>query len=67
MRTGHRPSAPRCTLARFIPESPDSDKIKKEAWENDGILVVHASDSRLTWIERQIIEAIGKRIFGRGR
>lgn len=67
MNTGNRPNQPRCTLARFIPTSPDTDQIKKEAWANERILVIQAEDNRLTWIERQVIEAIGNRINGKAR
>lgn len=52
-------------MARFIPTQMDVEDIKRDGWREHQILVVRPSDSRLTWIERQIIEAIGKRLYGR--
>lgn len=63
MRTGHRPQDPQCPLGRLIPNTPDTEKLKREGWQDHRILVVHADDDRLTWVERQVVEIIGKRIY----
>jgi len=59
------PQSPRCALARFVPTQMDVEEIKRDGWREHQILVVRPSDHRLTWIERQIIEAIGRRLYGR--
>lgn len=64
MKTGHRPSNPRCTLARFIPNSIDTEAAKRDGWQLHNYLVVHADDKRLTWIEQQIVAGIGKKLYG---
>lgn len=55
---------PRCALARAIPNSMDVEEVKREAWSNHRILVVSADDHRIGWIERQIIEQIGDKLYG---
>ena len=64
MRTGHRPKTPQNTLGRLIPASIDKEVIKKDGWNNHRILVVQADDARLSWIERQIVEQLGRKLFG---
>lgn len=64
MRTGHRPKNPNSALGRLIPASIDKEEIKKDGWNNHRILVVQADDARLSWIERQIIEQLGNKLFG---
>lgn len=60
---GHKPAAPKCNLGRLIPESMDKEEVKRDGWNSHRILVVQADDSRLSWIERQIIEQLGKRLY----
>lgn len=57
------PLPPRCTLARFIPEQMDVEAVKAEGWREHRILVVNPGDPRLTWMESQILEQIGKRLY----
>lgn len=61
------PLPPRCTLARFIPEQMDVEAIKADGWREHRILVVRLDDQRLTWIERQIIESLGNRMYPQPR
>lgn len=65
MRTGHKPQGPRCAMGAFIPTTMDTESVKREGWNDHQILVVKASDQRLTWIEKQIIEQLGKRLYGK--
>lgn len=65
MKTGNKPGEPRCTLSRFIPTSIDVEQEKRNGWNDHRILVVGEADERLTWIERQIIAGIGKRLYER--
>jgi hypothetical protein len=54
----------RCPLARLLPE-PDLEAVKRAGWRNQGILVVSVSDRRLDWMERELLERIGERLYGR--
>lgn len=66
MKTGNRPSAPTCSLGRLQARSMDTEAVKSEAWKNDRILVICADDPRIGWIEKQVIEQLGNKLFGRG-
>lgn len=56
----------RCPLARLIPTTPDVEKIKKEGWFRDRILVVRLDDERLDMVTRRMVEEIAKRLYGNG-
>lgn len=59
------PLPPRCTLARFIPTQVDTEEIKADGWNTHKILVVRLDDPRIGWIERQIIQQVGDKLYGR--
>jgi len=59
------PQSPRFTLARFIPNQMDVEEVKADGWNDHRILVVGADDTRINWMERQVIEQMGERLFGR--
>lgn len=63
MNTGNKPANPHCTLGAFIPETMDVEKVKHDGWHNHRILVVSADDPRIGWIERQVIEQIGEKLY----
>ena len=65
MKTGHKPAPPRSALGAFIPETMDVEEIKRDGWNDHRILVVRADDARIGWIEKQIIEQIGAKLYGR--
>ena len=67
MAADHQPGAPRCPLGKLIPDTIDTESLKHDAWSLHHILVVSADDPRINWIERQILQAIGERLFGRVR
>ena len=50
-------------LGRIQPEQIDKEKIKREGWNNDGILVVKVDDERLSWPEKELIKQIGDKIY----
>lgn len=59
---------PRSPLARLLPSksSPEElDEIKAAGWREQRILVVSADDKRLNWLEKQVIETIAERIYGK--
>lgn len=49
-------------LARMQPTKIDLERVKKQGWSNDGILVINVEDERLSWPEKEIIKQIGNRI-----
>lgn len=58
----------RSPLARFMPvDREDVETIKREGWEMHGILVVSVDDKRLDFVDRQMIERLGKRLYGEKR
>lgn len=63
MKTSHKPAPPRCALRAFVPETMDLEEIKRDGWNNHRILVVRPDDPRIGWIERQIIEQIGEKLY----
>ena len=50
-------------LGRMQPEKIDLEKVKKEGWNKEGILVVKIDDERLSWPEKEIIKQIGNKIY----
>ena len=50
-------------LGRMQPEKIDPEKIKKQGWKENGILVVNVNDDRLNWPEKEIIKQIGTKIY----
>lgn len=63
MKTGHKPMPPRSALGAFIPETMDVENVKREGWRDHRILVVREDDDRLSWIERQVIQGIGEKLY----
>jgi hypothetical protein len=53
----------KCNLGRMQPKQIDAEKIKREAFNNDGILVVKVDDERLSWPEKELIKQIGEKIY----
>jgi hypothetical protein len=50
-------------LGKIQPTKIDLEKIKKEGWNKEGILVVKIDDERLSWPEKEIIKQIGNKIY----
>lgn len=55
----------RSPLARFVPEALDLDRLKRQGWRELGLLVVSAEDTRLDWVERQLLSQIAERLYGK--
>jgi hypothetical protein len=49
----------------FGGERTDPEIIKREGWNHQGILVVSAGDSRLTWPERELVKQLGEKLYGK--
>ena len=40
------------------------EEVKREGWRRQGVLVVDANDTRLTWPDREMIRQLGERLYG---
>lgn len=67
MNTGHKPKIPKCPLGAIQPNTMDTEAIKRDAWRNDGILVLSRHDVRLSWTEAQELKNLGDRLYGNRR
>lgn len=54
----------RCPLSRLDPVRMDAERIKRDGWRVDRILVVALTDQRLTDREREIVRALGDKLYG---
>ena len=62
-----KPKPPTCALGKFVPSQMDVEEVKRDGFTQHGILVVSLDDTRLSWIEKQIVEGIGKKLYnGKG-
>lgn len=52
-------------LAKLIPESIDAEKIKRDGWREHGILVIAVDDPELHWTERELIQKLGDKRYGK--
>ena len=55
-----------CALARLQPQVTDLDAVKRSGWLEQHILVVNAEDARLDFFERELVQRIGERLYGKG-
>lgn len=54
------------SLAKFLPESMNCFQVKKEAWQQERILVLTPEQAKkLSEKEYEIIRNIGERFYGR--
>ncbi|MFM7008187.1 MAG: hypothetical protein ACKO0Z_02440 [Betaproteobacteria bacterium] len=51
-------------LGRAQPIPMDVERTKREGWQNSHLLVIAANDQRLDFLEQQLIESIGNRLYG---
>lgn len=51
-------------LGRAQPIAMDIERTKREGWQNNHLLVIAANDQRLDFLEQQLIESIGNRLYG---
>jgi hypothetical protein len=49
----------------FGGERTDPEIIKRDGWNQQGILVVSAGDNRLTWPERELVKQLGEKLYGK--
>ncbi len=56
----------RCPLGKIQSEPMDTEKIKRDGWVDQGILVVDVADPRLDFFQRETVKQIGNQLFGKG-
>mgnify|MGYP000265238906 CR=1 FL=1 len=59
----------RMTMMRYAPagyggtrRSPED--VKREGWQEHGLLAVSADDPRLSWPERELVAQLGRKLYG---
>ena len=57
----------RCPLASSQPSRPDTEQIKREGWQEQGILVVSVDDHRLDFVQREFVKQMGEKLYGSKR
>jgi len=50
-------------MMRALPEQ-ETEAIKRYGWRDQGVLVVSADDSRLSWPEREMVRQLGAKLYG---
>ena len=43
------------------------ERIKREGWQVQRVLVIEADDARLTWPERELVRQLGEKLYGEQR
>ena len=46
-------------------ERRDPDQVKRDGWHEQGLLAVRVDDQRLTWPERELVEQLGTKLYGK--
>lgn len=41
------------------------EEIKREGWREQSMLVIDANDERLSWPERELIQQLGEKLYGK--
>lgn len=55
---------------RFTPrgyggQRRNPDEVKRDGWQEQGVLAVAIDDDRLTWLERELIQQLGEKLYGK--
>lgn len=50
---------------REIGRPMDTEAIKRQAFEDQGIVVAKVDDPRLSWIDKEELKRIGAKLYGR--
>lgn len=51
-------------LGRMQASTMDVEATKRQGWREQHILVISEDDTRLNFLERQLIHSIGERLYG---
>lgn len=55
---------------RFTPkgyggERRDPEQVRRDGWQEQQMLAISLDDHRLTWPERELVEQLGERLYGK--
>jgi hypothetical protein len=55
---------------RFTPKGYGGDRrpperVKRDGWQEQGVLAVAVDDERLTWPERELVRQLGEKPYGK--
>ena len=42
----------------------DPEQVKRDGWQDQGLLAVSVHDHRLTWLERELVRQLGEKLYG---
>ena len=42
----------------------DTEQVKRDGWQERGVLVIAEDDQRLTWPERELVRQLGQKLYG---
>ncbi len=43
----------------------DPEQVKRDGWQEQGVLVIAENDQRLTWPERELVKQLGSKLYGK--
>jgi hypothetical protein len=43
------------------------DDVKRDGWQEQGLLAIAIDDERLTWPERELVKQLGEKLYGKRR
>jgi len=43
----------------------NADQVKRDGWQEQGMLAVSIEDDRLTWPEKELVRQLGDRLYGK--
>jgi len=43
----------------------NADQVKRDGWQEQGMLAVSVEDDRLTWSEKELIRQLGEKLYGK--
>ena len=41
------------------------DEVKRDGWQEQGVLAVSVDDDRLSWPERELVRQLGEKLYGK--
>ena len=48
-------------------ERRSPETVKREGWQQQGLLVISPEDDRLSWPERELVRQLGEKLYGKRR
>tara|TARA_R110000787_G_scaffold143488_5_gene257294 strand:- start:64920 stop:65114 length:195 start_codon:yes stop_codon:yes gene_type:complete len=43
----------------------NADQVKRDGWQEQGMLAVSIEDDRLTWPEKELVRQLGDKLYGK--